>query len=219
MSGRETISSLIELLKRLYPEAECQLRYQGIPERLVIATILSAQTTDAAVNKATPVLWKKYSTMKDLASADRSHVEDILKTIGLFRNKTGFIIKAAGFMAEKGLPDTIDELIKMPGVGRKTANVIMGEIFGQPSITVDTHVKRLSARLGLTDHTDPGKIEMDLKKIIPEEEQTMFSHRLITHGRNICKARKPLCSVCSLSSFCPYCKKWSPQKRTPLKTT
>ena len=219
MRIRKRIDSLIESLRILYPKAECQLRYHGIPERLVIATILSAQTTDAAVNRVTPLLWEKYISMKDLASADRYHVEEILKTIGLFRNKAKFIIKAAGFMAEKGLPDTIDELIRIPGVGRKTANVIMGEIFGQPSITVDTHVKRLSARLGLSDQTDPGKIEMDLKKIIPAKEQTMFSHRLITHGREVCKARKPLCPACTLNSFCPYCKKWSPQKRAPLKTT
>ncbi len=217
MKREEKAGIIIRELKKLYPNAECQLKYDGIPERLVVATILSAQTTDTAVNKVTPALWKRYPTILDLSLADRPHVEKILKTIGLFRNKTGFIIKAAGFMAENGLPDTISELVKIPGVGRKTANVVMGEIFGKPSITVDTHVKRLSARLGLSDNTDPGKIERDLKKIIPAEEQTVFCHRLITHGRQICGARKPLCRVCSLNSICPYFKKMEPAKADSIK--
>ena len=204
-----SISTLLCELKKLYPKAECQLIYEGYPERLVVATILSAQTTAAAVNKVTPALWQRYPTIRKLSSADRSTVEEILKTIGLFRNKAGFIIKAAGFMAENGLPDTINELVKIPGVGRKTANVIMGEVYGKPSITVDTHVKRLSGRLGLTENTDPAKIERDLKKTIPEAEQTMFCHRLITHGRQVCKARKPLCPICSLKGICPAYEKGS----------
>ena len=201
---------IIEELERLYPEAECQLKYEGIPGRLVIATILSAQTTDAAVNRITPLLWKKYPTLSELAEANQSDVEEVLKTIGLFRNKTRFIIKTAGFIVEKGLPDTINELVKIPGVGRKTANVIMGEIYGKPSITVDTHVRRLSSRLGLSGKTNPSEIERDLRKIIPPAEQTIFCHRLITHGRRVCKARKPLCHICSLKNICPSFEKGSP---------
>ncbi len=210
MKKEERAGIIIRELEKLYPHAECMLKYSGIPERLVVATILSAQTTDTAVNKVTPALWKRYPTILDLSLADRSQVEKILKTIGLFRNKTGFIIKAAGFMAENGLPDTISELVKIPGVGRKTANVIMGEIFGKPAITVDTHVKRLSGRLGLSTNADPEKIEQDLKRIIPEVEQTLFCHRLITHGRQVCKARKPLCRICSLKSICPDFERGSP---------
>ncbi|MCD4707091.1 MAG: endonuclease III [Candidatus Sabulitectum sp.] len=213
MKREDRAGILIEELKALYPKAECRLKYEGVPEKLVVATILSAQTTDAAVNKITPALWERYPTILDLSLADRPHVEKILKTIGLFRNKTGFIIKAAGFMAENGVPDTIRELVKIPGVGRKTANVIMGEVFGKPSITVDTHVKRLSSRLGLSDNISPDKIELDLKKIIPEDQQTMFSHRLVAHGRQICTARKPLCKVCSLKHICSYRK----QKGSPAR--
>jgi len=209
MKKEERAGIIIRELEKLYTHAECMLKYSGIPERLVVATILSAQTTDAAVNKVTPLLWKRYSTMEKLSSADLSSVEEILKTIGLFRNKAKFIVKAAGYMSEFGLRDSIDELVKIPGVGRKTANVIMGEIFGKPAITVDTHVKRLSGRLGLTEETDPAKIEFALKKIIPETEQTIFCHRLITHGRQICKARKPLCSACTLRDICPYSEKGS----------
>jgi endonuclease-3 len=189
-------------LKILYPEAKCRLRYDGVPERLVVATILSAQTTDSAVNRVTPELWRKYPTMQKLSVAQRSDVENLLKTIGLFRNKAGFIIRAADFLAKNRLPETITELVKIPGVGRKTANVITGEIFGRPSVTVDTHVKRLSFRLGLSENTNPDRIEQDLKRIIPVEEQTVFCHRLITHGREVCRARKPTCSTCSLTNLC-----------------
>lgn len=210
MKKEERAGIIISELKKLYPHAECMLKYSGIPERLVVATILSAQTTDAAVNRVTPQLWKRYSTMEKLSSADLSHVEEILKTIGLFRNKAKFIVKAAGYMCEFGLKDSIHELVKIPGVGRKTANVVIGEIFGKPAITVDTHVKRLSGRLGLSTNTDPEKIERDLKRILPEVEQTIFSHRLITHGRQVCKARKPLCSACTLRDICPAAEKGSP---------
>ncbi|MCK5133588.1 MAG: endonuclease III [Candidatus Sabulitectum sp.] len=214
MKREDRAGIIIEELEKLYPDAECQLKYEGIPERLVVATILSAQTTDAAVNKVTPQLWKRYSTMEKLSSADLPHVEEILKTIGLFRNKAKFIVKAAGHMWEFGLRDSIDELVKIPGVGRKTANVVMGEIFGKPAITVDTHVKRLSGRLGLSTNIDPEKIELDLKRIIPEVKQTIFSHRLITHGREVCRARKPFCPVCTLKNICPY----HENKREPAKT-
>lgn len=207
MKREERANTVIDELEKLYPEAECQLKYGGVPERLVIATILSAQTTDAAVNKATPGLWARYPDMQSLSEAKKEDVEELLKTIGLFRNKTKSIIRAAAFIVENGLPETIDELVKMPGVGRKTANVITGEIFHKPSITVDTHVKRLSGRLGLTKNTNPDKIEIDLKKLIPAEKQTIFSHRLITHGRQVCRARKPRCGICPMVSVCQWYKK------------
>ena len=198
-------------LAKLYPDAFCALEYGGIPERLVIATILSAQTTDDAVNKATPGLWEKYPDMESLASADREQVQELLKTIGLFRNKTKSIIGAAAWIRDHGLPDTIDGLIQIPGVGRKTANVIMGEVFRKPSVTVDTHVRRLASRLDLSRNTNPDKIEADLKRIIPPGEQTMFSHRLITHGRQVCKARSPRCGICPLTGVCAFHKKKGPE--------
>jgi len=212
MKREEKVQFLIRELKILYPNARCQLDYGEMPERLLIATILSAQTTDTAVNKVTPGLWERYPTMEALASADRYEVEELLNSIGLFRNKTASITKAAGFIALKGLPDTINELVKIPGVGRKTANVIMGEVFGRPSITVDTHVKRLSERLGLSGSSNPDMIEKDLKEIIPLEEQTMFSHRLISHGRAVCRARNPLCPSCTLREHCPAYKEGALKK-------
>ncbi len=215
MKRESRINAIIKELKILYPHADCELLYQGIPERLVIATILSAQTTDKAVNKVTPELWRRYPVISDLAAAEISDVEEILKTIGLFRNKAGFIVKAAKFMTQNHLPKEISELIKIPGVGRKTANVVMGVIYKKPSITVDTHVKRLSGRLGLSENKLPEKIEYDLKEIIPIKEQTAFSHRLIHHGRQVCKARKPLCISCSLCKICPSCENGSPQNGLP----
>lgn len=216
MNREDRARTVLKELKKLYPDAECGLLYQGIPERLVISTILSAQTTDEAVNKATPGLWNRFPDMESLAKADREEVEELLRTIGLFRNKTRSIIKAARFIFDRGLPDTIEELVQIPGVGRKTANVITGEIFGKPSITVDTHVKRLSGRLGLTGETNPDKIERDLKELIPEGEQTMFSHRLITHGRRVCSSRKPRCGICPLSGVCPWYANGGPGQGPPL---
>jgi len=211
MRRKERADLVRKELEKLYPEAFCKLEYGGIPERLVIATILSAQTTDDAVNKATPGLWNNYPDMESLASADREKVEELLKTIGLFRNKTKSIIGAAAWIRDNGLPETIEELIQIPGVGRKTANVIVGEVFGKPSVTVDTHVRRLASRLDLSRNANPDKIEADLKKIIPRDEQTMFSHRLITHGRQICRARAPRCGICPLTEICAFYKKKGPE--------
>ncbi len=207
MKREERAKMVVQGLEELYPEAFCRLRYQGVPERLVIATILSAQTTDEAVNKATPGLWEHYPDMESLAEAELEDVQELLKTIGLFRNKSKSIVGAAAWIRDNGLPETIEELVNIPGVGRKTANVIIGEVFHKPSITVDTHVKRLSGRLGLSGSDNPDRIEMDLKGLIPPEEQTMFSHRLITHGRQVCRARNPRCGICPFAGFCLYAKK------------
>ncbi len=204
MKETEKVKYIVKELKKLYPNAVCGLTYDEIPYKLVIATILSAQTTDKSVNKITPELWKKYPSINLLAQAKRSDVETILKSIGLFRNKSRFIISAAEYISLHGIPDSIKELTDIPGVGRKTANVVVGEIFKQPAITTDTHVIRLSNRLGLVKEKNPVKIEMILKKIIPEMEQTLFSHRIITHGRTVCFARKPACSICSLQTVCLY---------------
>lgn len=204
MKREERLLTVMKELEKLYPDAVCRLDYGGIPQRLVIATILSAQTTDDAVNKATPGLWKKYPDMKSLSSAEQEDVQELLKTIGLYRNKSKSIIGAAAWIHANGLPDTIEALVQIPGVGRKTANVILGEVFGKPSITVDTHVKRLSGRLDLSGSTKPDEIEADLKKVLPSEEQTIFSHRLITHGRQVCKARKPRCGICPFTGICSY---------------
>lgn len=211
MKREERARMVASELEKLYPKAFCRLRYGGVPQRLVIATILSAQTTDDAVNKATPGLWARFPDMESLAEAELGEVQELLRTIGLFRNKSRSIVKAAAWMRDNGLPDTIEELTEIPGVGRKTANVILGEVFHKPSITVDTHVKRLSGRLDLSRSENPDKIEKDLKRIIPPEQQTMFSHRLITHGRQVCKARKPRCGICPLTDICAYYRKRGPE--------
>ena len=209
MKTTEKVNFIINELKELYPNAVCGLVYNETPYKLLIATILSAQTTDKSVNKITPELWKKYPSIELLAQAEKNDVEAILKSIGLFRNKTKFIISAAEYISKHGIPNSIKELVKIPGVGRKTANVVMGEVFKQPAITTDTHVIRLSNRLGLVKEKNPVKIEKILKDLIPEDEQTLFCHRIITHGRTICFARKPDCLSCSMETVCLYKKNGS----------
>lgn len=217
MKRKERAAAVADELKKLYPDAVCALEYQGVPERLVIATILSAQTTDESVNKATPELWRRYPDMEALARAELEDVQETIRTIGLYRNKSRSIIGAAKWIHENGLPETIEELTAIPGVGRKTANVIVGEVFGKPSITVDTHVRRLSERLDLSRSRDPARIEFDLKNVVPPEEQTMFSHRLITHGRRVCRARNPRCGICPLTGVCSHFKKEGARKGPPQK--
>lgn len=193
------------MLPVLYPNARCLLNYENRPERLLIATILSARTTDAGVNGVTPRLWKEISGIEELASANRELIEDIVHSLGFYRAKSESIQKAAIWLVEHDgtVPDTIDELIRIPGVGRKTANVIIGEAYGKPAIIVDTHFSRLSLRLDLTRKTQPSKIEADLKKLLPEDRWTSFSHQLGFHGRKVCLSRNPKCSSCEFTSFCP----------------
>ena len=193
------------MLPVLYPDARCLLDYEGLPERLLIATILSARTTDAAVNKVTPYLWEKVRSIEELSSASRELIEKIVHPLGFFRSKARSIQEAAAWLIEHNevLPGTIDELITVPGVGRKTANVIIGEVFHKPAIIVDTHVSRLSLRLDLTRNTQPQKIEDDLKKLLPENRWTSFSHQLGFHGRKVCLSRNPKCSICDFNEFCP----------------
>jgi endonuclease-3 len=189
-----------------YPDAACALDYRN-PFELLCATILSAQCTDARVNLVTPVLFARYPTPEALARAKPSEVEAIIRPTGFFRNKTRSLIgMAQALVADFGgrVPQTMEELRKLPGVGRKTANVILGNAYGiNEGITVDTHVTRLSRRLGLTRHDDPVKIEFDLMPLFPRDHWALISHLLIFHGRQVCVARRPRCEVCVLSDLCP----------------
>jgi len=193
-------------LKRLYPDTRAFLRHET-PFQLLCAVILSAQCTDARVNLVAPHLWKKYPTPERLAKAKPRDVEKIIQSTGFYRHKTKNLIGCAQTLVRDfggDIPKTIEDFVKVPGVGRKTANVVLGEVFGaSQGITVDTHVIRLSNRLGLTKEKDPEKIERDLMKVVPKADWITFPHRLIQHGRKVCHARNPLCGVCPLAEWCP----------------
>jgi endonuclease III len=192
-------------LEKLYPDAQCALHHDN-PLQLLVATILSAQCTDVRVNMVTPALFARFPDAKSFAEADQGELETAIQSTGFFRNKARNIIAACKAIVEKHggeVPGTMEELVQLPGVGRKTANVVLGNAFDVPGITVDTHVQRLSKRLGLTRQTDPPKIEQDLMKIVPQKEWTNFSHAMIFHGRQVCFARKPSCSGCGISKYCP----------------
>jgi endonuclease-3 len=192
-------------LAKLYPDAECALHHNSALQ-LLVATILSAQCTDVRVNLVTPALFARYRTARDFAQADTTELETAIQSTGFFRAKARSIKAACRTIVEQhggNVPGTMEELTQLPGVGRKTANVILGEVFDVPGITVDTHVRRLSRRLGLTRHEDPVKIERDLMELLPPKDWTMFSHRMIFHGRRVCFARKPNCAGCLLNKDCP----------------
>jgi endonuclease-3 len=192
-------------LARAYPGATCALHHQS-PWELLVATILSAQCTDEMVNRVTPALFAELPTPQALAAAPAPRVEELIRRTGFFRQKTRAIQATAHAVAERHasrVPETMEELTALPGIGRKTANVVLGTAFGRPAIFVDTHVRRLANRLGLTVHDDPDKIERDLQQLLPPRQWTAFAHRLIHHGRRICAARKPRCSVCPLADWCP----------------
>jgi endonuclease-3 len=196
---------VVELLSKTYPDAHCALDHQNAFQ-LLVATILSAQCTDERVNKVTPDLFKKFPTPRDFVKAKVEDIEEAIRSTGFYKNKAKNIKACAEQLVtnHKGqVPNTMDELHALPGVGRKTANVVLGNIFDVPSMVVDTHVTRLSNRLGFVKGTDAVKIELELQKIIEEKDWTMFSHYLITHGRTICKARKPECKICFLNKHCP----------------
>jgi endonuclease-3 len=193
------------MLAKLYPEARITLDFET-PWQCLAATILSAQSTDVGVNRVTPGLFREYPDARATAVADRRHVEEIILKPGFFRQKTRSLIGAAKKIVEDyggEVPSEMEELVKIPGVGRKTANVILGHIHGKPGFVVDTHVRRLTYRMGFTKRTDPAKIEIDMQKILPAGDWTMFSMRLIIHGRQVCSARKPRCEVCALAADCP----------------
>ena len=192
-------------LAQEYPDARCALDYDS-PLQLLIATVLSAQCTDERVNSVTPELFARYPEAADYASAQRSDLERILRPLGFQRAKAGHLLGigeklVADFQGE--VPRTVKELTSLPGVGRKTALVVLGNAFGIPGLTVDTHFSRLMQRLGLTGEKTPVKIERDIAKLVPEEEWTMFSHRVIFHGRQVCHARTPECEACVLRDMCP----------------
>jgi endonuclease-3 len=193
-------------LKRAYPDARTELDYET-PLQLVIATILSAQCTDKRVNMVTPLLFRTFPTAASLADAPPEKLEEIIRSTGFFRNKTKSLIGLGKALVERHngeVPDSMDALVKLPGVGRKTANVILGNAFGKnEGVVVDTHVGRLSLRLGLTRETDPVKVEQDLMPLIPREDWTMLAHLLVFHGRRVCYARTPKCEICVLSEICP----------------
>lgn len=203
---KNNIKKIIDLLKKQHLDAHCALKHKN-PLELLIATILSAQCTDERVNKVTEALFKKYKNAKDYADANLKKFEKDIYSTGFYRNKAKNIISTCQKINSiyKGrVPNNFDELLRLPGVARKTANCVMGTAFGIPSgIVVDTHVLRISQRLGLTKNTDPNKIEQDLMKIIPQDEWIMFSHRVIWHGRRVCDARKPKCEICMLNKLCP----------------
>ncbi len=197
---------IIRALKKTYPDATCALNHTN-PLELLIATILSAQCTDERVNIVTANLFRKYNGAAEYAAADPAEFERDINSITFFRNKTKSIQTTARLLLEKHngqIPKTLEELILLAGVGRKTANVVLGTAFGIPTgVVVDTHVMRLSQRLGLTANKEPEKIERDLIELLPKKEWIDFSHRLIWHGRRVCKARKPECGACSLEPLCP----------------
>jgi endonuclease-3 len=192
-------------LAEIHPDAGCALNFTS-PLELLVATILSAQTTDKRVNETTPVLFGRYRNAAAYASADREELETILRPLGFFRAKANSLLGLGANLVEnhKGeVPGKLELLVKLPGVGRKTANVVLGHAFGIPGITVDTHVGRLSRRMGFTTEEDPVKVETDLAALIPRKEWTLMSDRLIFHGRRICHSRKPACGACGVSRDCP----------------
>ena len=197
---------IIARLHREYPDAKCSLTFRN-PFQLLVATILSAQCTDERVNQVTPTLFKRFPKPQDMADARPEELEEIIKSTGFFRNKTKSLLGMSAAVAElhKGkVPDEMDAIVDLPGVGRKTANVVLGNAFGKSEgVVVDTHVTRLSQRLGLTGQTDAVKIELDLMELVPREEWTVISHLFIDHGRAICKAPTPRCEVCFLNDICP----------------
>jgi endonuclease III len=192
-------------LTKLYADARCALDH-GSALELLIATILSAQCTDARVNMVTPALFARYPTAKAYAAADLRELETLIQSTGFFRAKAKNIQACCRQLVEEyggEVPDNLDALVKLPGVGRKTANVVLGDCFGVPGITVDTHVGRLSRRLGLTTQNDPAKVEQDIMQLLPAKDWVMFNHRMITHGRQVCFARNPDCEHCALAKICP----------------
>ena len=192
-------------LSEMFPEAKCELDYEN-PLQLLVATVLSAQCTDKRVNMVTPVLFEKYPSVTDLAAAPIEDIEAIIRSTGFYHNKAMSIKGLSAAIIDRfngEVPNTLEELVTLPGAGRKTANVVLGNAFGVPGVTVDTHVGRIARRLGWTKNTDPVKVEFDIMAILPAEYWTMMNHRLIFLGRRVCHSRKPACGACELAPMCP----------------
>ena len=206
MTKKEKALQAVEALKKKYPESICSLNADN-PLQLIIATRLSAQCTDARVNLVTPALFEKYKTVEDFAHADVSDVEKIIHSCGFFRAKARDIVGMCQKMISDfggEVPSTIEELTSLPGVGRKTANLIMGDVYGQPAVVADTHLIRISNLIGLVSTKDPLKVEMQLREILPPEESNDFCHRCVLHGRDTCISGRPKCGECEMQSFCAY---------------
>lgn len=211
---KKRAAEIIELLRGEYPDVKCALIYKK-PHELLIATRLSAQCTDKRVNMVTPALFERFPDIDSFAEADVSEVEEYIRTCGLFKTKAQDIVGMCRILRDEyggKIPDSIEELTKLPGVGRKTANLVVGDLYGKPAMVCDTHVIRLSNRLGLADSTDAGTVEKQLREIIPPEEGLNFCHRLVHHGRAVCEARAPKCEACVLRNVCP-------SKDKPVKST
>ena len=207
MDKKERALAAVAALKALYPDALCSLDFES-PFQLLVATRLSAQCTDARVNLVTPVLFGKYPDAAAMAQADVGDVESIIHACGFFRQKAKDIVATAGILVSEyggAVPDTIEVLTTLPGVGRKTANLIVGDVYGKPAVVADTHLIRISNRLGLVETKDPYKVELQLRELLPPEESNNDCHRNVLHGRAVCDARKPRCEICALSGFCRYC--------------
>lgn len=205
MTKKQRAVLAVEALKQEYPDAICSLTYRE-PLQLLIATRLSAQCTDARVNMVTPALFERFPTVNEFAEASYDEVAAYIKSCGLFKTKSKDIVEMCKKLRDNfggEVPDTIEELTTLPGVGRKTANLICGDIFGKPAVVVDTHCIRITTRLGLHKQTDQKKIEMELKKLLPPDESNDFCHRLVLHGRAVCTARTAKCASCCMKDFCP----------------
>ncbi len=204
ISKKQRAAEIIELLKREYPEVKCALQYNQ-PHELLIATRLSAQCTDKRVNLVTPALFKRFPSVDSFANAEVSEVEEYIKSCGLYHTKAQDIVEMCRVLKDVyggEVPDTIEELVKLPGVGRKTANLMVGDLYGKPAMVCDTHVIRLTNRLGLSQGKDAAQVEKQLRAIVPPEEGLYFCHRLVWHGRGVCSARAPKCSECALAALC-----------------
>lgn len=205
MTKKQIAEKAVQALKKEYPDAICSLTYTD-PLQLLVATRLAAQCTDARVNMVTPALFERYTCAKDFADSTPEEVSEYIKSCGLYKTKSRDIVNLGKMLVEdfgSEVPDNIDDLIKLPGIGRKTANLIMGDIYGKPAVVVDTHCIRLTKRLGLHNIKDAKKIEFILRDILPPEESNDFCHRLVLHGRVVCTARKAYCEKCCMSGFCP----------------
>ena len=209
MTKKERAQEICEILKIEYPEAVCQLN-ADTPFQLIVATRLSAQCTDARVNLVTPALFEKYPSENELAEAPLEDVENLIHSCGFYHGKARDLIGMATMVRDiyGGIhPDTIEDLTKLPGVGRKTANLIVGDVYKKPAVVADTHVIRITNLLGLTDSKEPTKVEMQLKKILPPDESNDFCHRIVLHGRAVCIARRPKCEECAIRQLCKNCPK------------
>ncbi len=204
MTKKERAKLIVEGLKKAYPEAICSLTAEN-PFELLVATRLSAQCTDARVNLVTPALFEKYRTLDDYVNADVKDIEEIIHSCGFYHGKARDIIEMARGVRDRFqgvVPDNIEDLTSLQGVGRKTANLIVGDVYKKPAVVADTHLIRLTNRMGLVETKDPKKVEMELKKILPPEESNDFCHRCVLHGRSVCTARKADCEKCSVRDFC-----------------